>query len=311
MKKLLVLTMVLVSANSFALTSRLAFQVRSSGPDAFPCNAGIKHGLTTSTDGYRFVKETNCSGGNCVSGFETETGVHGGYDYNSNDNSTAYVPSYGIYLPDLFKFHVKKYNPTSGFESVVGGTIKATTSGWRSIVNSDQALGSVVGAGDLHRVVESNIRKNNVLSDLVFLFSTEQYGTEYFVDICNYQPETYCGSEDCSVSGADMNVADASYWQFDAFTSGKSESVLDYINLSGLQVRAILFCDGSPVGEPTAWITAKQNIFHILSANLGTVPAKKCVTRFEFKETLLEQMRKNQLQDACFEVETVIDEAAL
>ncbi len=312
MKKLLVFAMVLASANSFALTSRLAFQVRSSGPDAFPCNAGIRHLVTTDTDGYRMQKPS-CPTGvlNCVNGFETETGVHGGRSYTENDNSVAYNPSYGIYLPDFLKGHVKLYNPLTGlFETSTLERKKANTSGWNSIFASDLTEGSKINGtlGDLHRV-GSQPRKNKVLSDLVFLLATEQYGTEYFVDICNYQPELYntCAGEDCYITSSDMSLSPDSHWSYEARVSGKSESILDYIVLSGLTVRAELWCDGV-LKKSSSEVSAQSDFFQILSYDLGKVPAAKCVTRFFFKETRNTKMRLNETQNGCFEVETIVNE---
>lgn len=302
MKKLLVLAMTLAAANAFALTSSLSFQVSSSGADAFPCNAGIRFVKHTQRDGYnqdgtRCVGTNCCVGNNCLPGMTTTTGTR------------SEINAAGTILPNILKAKFAFWGPIGGFETATSHTLKANMSeGWHSLV----AVGNDFGASvlDAHRAYDANgIRRNKVLFDLSFLFASEHFGAEYFVDMCNYFPENYCGSGVCGINSNDMGVNPGSSWaDLIAFYNGTDESVLKYIALSGLKVDVKTVCD----------TTVKNNVVNQLVSgtfaslnmgSLGNVPPRKCVTRFTFKETHVNKMRPNQAQTGCFKVGTEVNES--
>ncbi|MFI5391886.1 MAG: hypothetical protein ACHQYQ_11045, partial [Bacteriovoracales bacterium] len=93
-----------------------------------------------------------------------------------------------------------------------------------------------------------------------------------------------------------------------AFISGKKEGTLDYIKVSGLTASAETYCDGVKLGSASlAEITS--GLSTLTMGYLNAVPPKRCVTRFSFKEANT-SMRLNQVQNACFEVGTQVDERA-
>lgn len=301
MKKLLALTLVLVSANSFALTSSLTFQVSSSGADAFPCNAGIRHLTHTTRDGYnqdgtRCVGTECCVGINCQPGMSTTTGTR------------SEITSAGTWLPEIMKAKMAYWSAANGWETAASTSLKAeVTSGFKSLITVGADFGSSVL--DAHRAYKDGIRRNNVLFDLSFLFASEHFGAEYFVDMCNYFPENYCGSGNCGINSNDMGVNPGSTWSnLVAFYSGTNESVLKYIDLSGLKVSVKTFCDG--VEKNTFADQLVSGTFANLNmASLGAVPPRKCVTRFTFTEKLVNKMRPNQTQTGCFHVGTEVNES--
>ena len=318
MKKLaFFLVLTAFSSSAFAITSRLAFSVRSSGSDAFPCNAGIMHGTPTDTDSYS--RDGNCAW--CANvGMETETGT---FSSNFGDNDAN---AYGITHNDVMKYRFMHYNPAiRDFEgNEIAGSVQAMTSG-RLTAMKDQYNNSRDGQ-DLknssnititelennHRPVEAGVRKNNVLFSLVYLFSSEQYGAKYFVDICNYTPELFGAENSCTGSDCFLNGEDTYLWAYKSFLSGQqgNDTTLDYVALSGLTIYSQLACDGELVGAQAnaGTLTSGLSVLNTLELAAGGIPPKKCVTRFYFEETNSTHQRLNQTQEACFEVATEINE---
>jgi hypothetical protein len=165
MKKLLaLLAMVAMTQNASAITSTFTFDVLSSGPDIYVCNAGIKHKNPSGT----------------VS--------------DQQGNGTVSTDDPGEYLQDVMEYRFGTWDVWTHQLNDGNSNTRAKASGNNNFVAANGSSSMKSNQGSAHK---SNYGKHNekskVLTFLQFELSSERFGTEYFVDVCYYGPRFHSG----------------------------------------------------------------------------------------------------------------------
>lgn len=287
-KALLAGALVATSFSSQAIENNFTFEVYSSGPNIYACNAGIKHQNIAETAGY----------------------VVG-------DNDTAAINP-GDYLQDAYYYTFKEVFENdwylssdydeSGHKRATGGSNYVLAKSGLYNFSTSQALNL-----NAHRVGGFN-GNPRVLTNLHFELSSEVYGTEYFVDICYYGSR---GMADHYRVGTNL-IAKSSA----TFTDISNILDKDYKQLSGLKTKATLVCrrGNSVVSEAsTSWTSISNNLKQywsnvniINNSNGYDSGPSKCVVRYSFKETNTDKLRVNIEHNMQVKLNTQItDPAAL
>ena len=164
-KAILGLALLGLSSSTQAVQNTFTFDVLSSGPDIYACNAGIKH-----------------------------VNPRGQVGYDVNDSVTR-TNDQGDYLQDVMMFSLKEYqqwnNTVTNYVTAqrvrANGADDWVTATGFSGMKSDSPTRHKTGYGTADE-------KSIVLSDLTYELSSERYGTEYFVDVCYYGPRFHSGA---------------------------------------------------------------------------------------------------------------------
>lgn len=335
MKKLLlsVVALFAMSAqNAFAINLTFQFDVNSSGPSIYACNAGLKHpsGRACFDRVEGIACTPGCADGNltqCTAGTTPKTCVCTGEDFG---NGTQ-----GAYRLDFLKSSTADW--TDNQEAMGTVTQKMIEAG---LTNFNQ-----IHAGAFP-VLESYKKQ---LKDLTVNLGSEMYGAEYFVDICYRGPQIdYTNS--VGYPNSTLNFAfKANATVFDIKKiDGVTVTDSNYKGLAGLQVKAELKCimnnkfdycladvlpgetAGCAPGTPQVasahnlsypsvekWIdmgkTAIQEANIIALSTMvanGQVTPRFCQIRYSFREKNTAAMRKWKLQQARICTYTEITEPA-
>lgn len=160
-----------------AVENHFTFDVLSSGPDIYACNAGIKH--------------KNPSGSV-------------GYDVGDSETDTEDT---GDWLQDVMEYSLKKYDQwnddtynfvTNNRKSANGSNNYVTATGFTDTRSNNPSA---------HKIGYNTANELSViLSKLKFELSSERYGTEYFVDVCYYGPRFHDGGVNGAYFGTDAEV---------------------------------------------------------------------------------------------------------
>ena len=325
MRKLLlsvVALFALSAQNAFAINLTFQFDVNSSGPSIYACNAGIKHRETANicydsrnpqnscTPGCAAGNMNACTGGatplTCVcTGENFPTGNQGTnrMDFlqanttDWSDNQTAAVGNAALILTADANDHGQNFNQIFGTDTSFGNT-------------------------NTNYQVLAAYKKQ--IKDLTINLGSEVYGAEYFVDICYRGPQIDYRHDQATVNGLNFGLK-AYATIFDVKQAdGKS-----YKQLAALQVKAEARCimddefnycladvlpgDTTACGtnsaahyyyrnsgnlrDITEGATVSQLIHETTMAHGGNVTPRYCQIRYSFKETSQTQ-RKWKLQQA-------------
>lgn len=281
MKRLLLLiaSYFLFTGNSHAIEFTYKFKVLSSGPDMYACNVGLRHpeGSKCFIDG----TTTPCSDGKCYPGAPCV-------------NRCKCLGPAGDTRVDRI-------------EGVFGTWTDNPDRPTRYTENL-----RVWGATSWVQQFPDNMAWNYKLGDdLVFKFTSEEMGAEYFVDIC------YRGPQDITFDGTDGGVyaLSASTYGNDSmgrmFPDGRTAR---YIALADLASSVDVQCTNrprrfSPMLSAGDQFMGAQRINFFRNENVGdllNIP-RFCKIRYYFKETSRIQ-RPNTLQEAHMCTWTRIDE---
>ncbi|MBF0361614.1 MAG: hypothetical protein HQK49_11415 [Oligoflexia bacterium] len=200
MKKLLIAIFVLCCASVvMAKEVTFKFNVNSSGPKIYACNAGLAHKITlrkychvpgsqtaTNLFGTRCLP---CVGGACasISYLDYFDGTQATFNSitNRTNNCACTASSYGNYLKDYMKF---KYIGKD--QKTVSALNNATVN---PLTNSDFATAQAVMAQSISGFSIWGTSTSNTgvasingsaLESVTFNLGSERYGSEYFIDIC-------------------------------------------------------------------------------------------------------------------------------
>ncbi|MGB0453265.1 MAG: hypothetical protein ACPGJV_06080 [Bacteriovoracaceae bacterium] len=165
MKKLIsLMALVGLTTNAHAITSEFTFDVQSSGPDIYVCNAGIKH--------------VNPAG-------------------NASDtqgNGTVTTDDSGEYLQDVIEYKMGTFDIWTSTLTDAGSTTRKRSDGSNNYVTATGFQNLYTTDLTKHKVdFDGANEKNKVLTYLKFELSTERFGTEYFIDVCYYGPRFHSG----------------------------------------------------------------------------------------------------------------------
>jgi hypothetical protein len=155
MKRVLPLPFSLLSSSAFAVSLQFNFDVNSSGPSLYACDAGLRHEAHASTICYDRETQTACTPS---SGQEEQ-------------NCICTGPS----------------GQDSKMDSLVASTADWSDNGGAPTNTAT----TTVTAGDTSfaRVFTGNTEWTKQLTSLVFNFGSTRYGTEFYLDVCFRGPQ--------------------------------------------------------------------------------------------------------------------------
>lgn len=328
MRKLLlsaVALLALSAQNAFAINLTFQFDVNSSGPSIYACNAGIKHGNTGPNVCFDRVAKVDCTAG-CAAG--NMNACTGGATPKNCSCTGEFDPSgvQGTYRMDFLQANTADW--TDNQVTATGSephilTADAVLTGQRF----NQIFGTDPGPSDSTQFVSLAAYKKQI-KDLTINLGSEIYGAEYFVDICYRGPQIDYRHNDSTVKG--LNFGLKAYATIFDIKKADNKS---YRELAGLQVKAEARCimddefnycladllPGETSGCGTKTATTHQyyrvsekgfvdmdgnpaNISKLITdaqmAWSGNKTPRFCQVRYSFKETNISKMRKWKLQQA-------------
>ncbi len=246
MRKLLLSAVALfaISAqNAFAINLTFQFDVNSSGPSMYACNAGIKHGTKSKNVCYDRTDLTRSCSAGCAAGNVIACSVEevkpancvctGEFDPTGNQ---------GTYRMDFLQ--ATTYDWSDNAEAIKESTKKVhtkTADGKKDSQNNvifNQLFGSDQG---LQNFTVNEAYKYQI-KDMSINLGSELYGAEYFVDICYRGPQIDYKQENGTVSGLNFNLI-AKATAFDIKKKDQTDANYDkYAVLANLKVKAEARC---------------------------------------------------------------------
>lgn len=155
MKKSLPIFFTLLSSSAFAVSVQFNFDVNSSAPSIYPCDAGLRHLAHTSTI--------------C-------------YDRETQQSCTPTTSS-----QDLNCICTGSNSEEHNMDSLVAGTADWSDNGTTPVNTSTSTV--VAGDSSFSRIFSQNSEWTKQLTSLVFNFGSTRYGSEFYLDVCYRGPQ--------------------------------------------------------------------------------------------------------------------------
>lgn len=223
MTKMLVFALLFVfsAVNAFAVSLEFAFDVNSSGPSIYPCDAGIRHVTHTDRVCYDRVTQNSCNPALCTTQEQCNCVCTGGADNGD-----------GEYRMDFMKASYANWTENGEY---AGTSTQASV----SATNNNFA-----------RLFSANTEWEKQLTGLSFNLGSERYGTEFYLDVCYRGPqiEYY---QYMQTAGLPLN-------SFPNFAIKLQATVTDIVSTtnnikysiaSDLKVRSDVVCDVQGIGS--------------------------------------------------------------
>lgn len=296
MKFVPVLLAIFTSTSALAVKLDFSFNVNSSGPSIYPCDAGIKHDNHKEQVCYDRSNQSSCDPTVCIEGEPCNCVCTGGSDSNSDD-----------YTQDFFTAsHATWTDNGSPIPQEMSSTVTASNQ-------------------DFSRIFTDKNEWDNQLTSLTYNLGSERYGSEFYLDVCYRGPQL---DYDGNPSGNKYSMKLQS-----TITDLIAVNGLRYSELSGLQVKVTATCDlqGSGNSSGPATDNAQDHQINGVSGgdknfstqytsfnaganafllndwinNANSKPPRFCKIRYSFIENMrnntsnpLSQIRKWQKQQA-------------
>jgi hypothetical protein len=223
MTKMIVFALLFVfsAVNAFAVSLEFAFDVNSSGPSIYPCDAGIRHVTHSDRVCYDRVTQNSCNPALCTTQEQCNCVCTGGA---SNGD--------GEYRMDFLKTSYADWTENGSYAG-------ASTSASVSATNNNFA-----------RIFTNNNEWNKQLTGLSFNLGSERYGTEFYLDVCYRGPQIEYFQYFQGTNVTDTNA-------FPNFAIKLQATVTDivtannirYSQAADLKVKSEVVCDTQGVGS--------------------------------------------------------------
>jgi hypothetical protein len=247
MKALFILVTLVAGFSAQAVNLQFKFDINSSGPSIYACDAGLKHERHNERVCYDRVSKESCNPGICTDDNDCNCVCTGGY------NSDA-----GEYRHDF---------------------VRASYAAWKDngeMAGTQLSAKKIAGLSSYNRIFSERNEWNNQLTSLSFNFGSERYGSEFFLDVCYRGPQIeyfYAGQ----FSGSTNNSPNFAM-KAQATITDFSSTIKSYEELSGLVVKAKVVCDvqgkgsyqyaGS--GNPATGTTYNDALAHQINGDVVT-----------------------------------------
>lgn len=325
MRKILLSAAALIALSAqsaFAMNLTFQFDVNSSGPSLYACNAGIKHSGTNNLCFDRRDASKSCTPGCAAGNLDACTNnikpvdcvCTGEYDPTGNE---------GTYRMDFLQAATADWSD-NGYAATTGlanHTLTADGTKTNNVIQFSQLFGSN-GQFPVNAAYEKQITSMSVN------LGSEVYGAEYFVDICYRGPQIDYRNNNTTVSGLNFNMK-----AFATLIDLKKVDGKSYHELAGLKVKAEARCifedefnyclgdllpgqtagcggtastEYSPVDAGTGLtgfnpiISGNTNVIKLINnasiSGNGNKTPRFCQVRYSFKEENKTEIRKWKLQ---------------
>ncbi|OIQ20417.1 MAG: hypothetical protein BM556_00295 [Bacteriovorax sp. MedPE-SWde] len=280
MRNLLVgMFMLLTAVSANAVNLAFKFDVTSSGNSMYACNAGLKHTNPAGRVCYNRETLNSCDPTSvCTDGQDCNCVCTGG---GLGDD---YVSHAGEYRLDFFTASHANWTDNGVAPSNIQNVkYTASKNSFRTLFSDSSKFGKQ-------------------LTSLSFALGSERYGAEYFVDVCfratqiDY-PTSFNNSDylNWAIMGG-VTVTDISTqlaggtFDINAVNNNNVYSSQSYQDLSGLQVRASLYCKAKGKNAPvknytTQWTNFNDGQLKRLINDSTREDLKGCYFRYSFRES--------------------------
>ncbi len=263
-----------------AINLRFKFDINSSGPSIYACNAGLRHSSHETRVCYeRGNPNKSCTPGNECSGVSNFSSFYDDFltqekrddrEEEESGNETSVSTACNCVC-------------TGGANGRNGGEYRNDYMGVSYAIWTDngdfpsdsQSETFPAGERDFVQVFADNVSWGNQLTHLGFNFGSERYGAEFFLDVCYRGPqiEYY---ELFQNSGENTLLPDF-VMQAQVTVTDLSEGNVTYQDLSKLKVRSEVLCDVQGLGNQiyarnssNEYDTLVNDIMNMASGDRGT-----------------------------------------
>lgn len=244
MKSMIVFIVAIVAMSAQAASLQFKFDVNSSGPSIYACDAGLKHAQHNERVCYDRVTKDSCNPGACTDDNDCNCVCTGGY--NSDD---------GEYRHDFVTASYADWTDNGDYAGTISSNKK------------------IAGTTSFNRIFSSRDEWNRQLTALSFNLGSERYGAEFYLDVCYRGPqiEYYYAGQFAGGSNNSPNFQ----LRAQATITDLSSTIKTYEELSGLVVKARAVCDlqgkGSykyaGTGNPASGTTYNDALAHEINGD--------------------------------------------
>ena len=304
--KSLFLMFLFITTNAMAASIEFKFDINSSGPSIYPCDAGLMHEPHDERVCYDRVTSDSCNPNNCIDEVDCNCVCTGAGSNNGQ----------GEYRLDFLNASYADWTENGDTASNVKS---------KNVAAKDNKFG---------RVFTGKEEWEKQLTKLSFNLGSERYGAEFYLDICYRGPQI-----EYHMAGSINDTPNFFLKSQATVTDINTNNGLNYSSLADLQVKAVAICDQQGVGtyvyahdnsnnydDPLAHqiensmanfgqyykatnysgFNTGSNLFLIKEYinKLNTKTPRFCKIRYSFKENkrntgdLLSQIRKWKIQQA-------------
>ena len=212
---LIVIALMALATNAFAVGLEFAFDVNSSSASIYPCDAGIKHSNHGDKVCYDRVTQNSCSPDVCVNQASCNCVCTGGIAGNGQEKLDMIQAKYADWSEN-------------GSYSQSGVTSVA--------VHAD--------SNNFNRIFQWKNEWGKQLTSLSFNLGSERYGTEFYLDVCYRGPQIEYWQAYQTVNQTNGNGFPNFFIKLQAtVTDIVSNNGLRYTNLADLKVKSTVICD--------------------------------------------------------------------
>jgi hypothetical protein len=207
--------LLLVTTNAMAVSVEFKFDINSSGPSIYPCDAGLKHAKHNARICYNRVTEESCNPSKCTDEVQCNCVC------TADSDSDA-----GEYRHDFMKASYANWSENGEFAGTVSSkSVAASTSSFNRIFSED-------------------LEWDKQLTKLSFNLGSERYGAEFYLDVCYRGPQIEYFMAD--------SLADTPNFLLKAqatVTDINTNNGMNYSSLADLKVKAVAVCDQQGLGD--------------------------------------------------------------
>lgn len=221
MKRVLFGLMFLLSVgNASAVSVEFSFDINSSGPSIYPCNAGIRHDVHSDRVCYDRVTQQSCNPANDCNGAQQAC----------NCVCTGSTTGDGEFRHDFMRV----------------GFANWTDNGEYAGASSSKNLYAT--SGSFNQLFNANAKEewSKQITKLQFDLGSERYGSEFFLDVCYRGPQIeyyYAMMNGGFGSGSGNDYPNFSLKSQATVTDLVSSNGLRYSQLADLKVKVTAVCD--------------------------------------------------------------------
>lgn len=222
MKLLVSILMSLWAVSAMAVSLEFAFDVNSSGPSIYPCDAGIRHARHTDRVCYDRVTQASCSPVLCTNLDQCNCVCTGGASNGDGEYRQDFLSA---------KYAAWTENGSYAPSSVSSATVPAQESGFA-------------------RMFTNKNEWDKQITSLSFNLGSERYGTDFYLDVCYRGPQIEYWQMYQGQSNSDQNFFPNFAIKLQAtVTDLVTANGLKYSTLADLKVKTEVVCDVQGLGN--------------------------------------------------------------
>ena len=215
MKSLLVSLLLIASTNVLAVSLEFKFEVNSSGPSIYPCDAGLRHRPHQERVCYNRVTQESCNPSACTDEVQCNCVC------TADSQSDA-----GEYRHDFMNVSYADWTENGEFATNI------------------QSVSIPAKKDSFNRVFSDRNEWNKQLTKMTINLGSERYGAEYYVDVCYRGPQIeYFQAGSLSDTPNFLLKAQATV------TDINTNNGMQYSDLADLKVKAKAVCDQQGMGS--------------------------------------------------------------